>query len=313
MLRQDPVECLFQFICSQNNHISRIHGMVERLCAAYGTPLFTLDSSGAAAGASVAVAEAGGGQEQELAAAAKGAAASGAARGRKRPLREVQVSEEAAQQQAKAGAGAAAPGDAKASGACAAAVVEGDGDGGGCGDGDSSSGSAPSTPLAARAAQGSPLRPRNAKGAAAAAAPKAAAPATSPTADPAAAGVYYSFPTLDQLAAASEDELRALGFGYRAKFITNAVADLASRPGGGASWLLALRAAPAAEAAAALEELPGVGPKVAACVALFSLDKHDAIPVDTHVWQLATKCVVARGRASGWELGRGGVLGRFCS
>lgn len=39
MLRQDPVDCLFSFICSSNNHISRIHGMVERLAAAYGTPL----------------------------------------------------------------------------------------------------------------------------------------------------------------------------------------------------------------------------------------------------------------------------------
>lgn len=39
MLRQDPVECLFQFICSSNNHISRIHGMVERLCSTYGSPL----------------------------------------------------------------------------------------------------------------------------------------------------------------------------------------------------------------------------------------------------------------------------------
>ena len=39
MMRQDPTECLFQFICSSNNHISRIHGMVSRICAAYGTPL----------------------------------------------------------------------------------------------------------------------------------------------------------------------------------------------------------------------------------------------------------------------------------
>ena len=39
MLRQDPVECLFEFICSSNNHISRIKGMVERLCQDYGTPL----------------------------------------------------------------------------------------------------------------------------------------------------------------------------------------------------------------------------------------------------------------------------------
>ena len=39
MLRQDPVECLFSFICSSNNHISRIHGMVEKLCSRYGTAL----------------------------------------------------------------------------------------------------------------------------------------------------------------------------------------------------------------------------------------------------------------------------------
>lgn len=29
--------------------------------------------------------------------------------------------------------------------------------------------------------------------------------------------------------------------------------------------------------------------QVAACVCLFSLDKHAAIPVDTHVWQLACR------------------------
>ena len=29
MLRLDPIECLFCFICSQNNHISRITKMVE--------------------------------------------------------------------------------------------------------------------------------------------------------------------------------------------------------------------------------------------------------------------------------------------
>lgn len=39
MLRQPPLECLFSFVCSSNNHISRIHGMVERLCARYGSPI----------------------------------------------------------------------------------------------------------------------------------------------------------------------------------------------------------------------------------------------------------------------------------
>ena len=39
VLRQHPVECLFEFICSSNNHISRIGSMVEHLCTAYGTQL----------------------------------------------------------------------------------------------------------------------------------------------------------------------------------------------------------------------------------------------------------------------------------
>lgn len=31
---------------------------------------------------------------------------------------------------------------------------------------------------------------------------------------------------------------------------------------------------------------------MAACVSLFSLDKHEAIPVDTHVWQIALRYYV---------------------
>ena len=39
----------------------------------------------------------------------------------------------------------------------------------------------------------------------------------------------------------------------------------------------------------ALCKLPGVGAKVADCVCLLSLDKSEAIPVDTHVWQITSK------------------------
>ena len=53
MLRQDPVECLFEFICSSNNHISRIHGMVERLCRDYGTPILHSRTPKAAATAPI--------------------------------------------------------------------------------------------------------------------------------------------------------------------------------------------------------------------------------------------------------------------
>jgi len=151
LLRQDPVECLFSFICSSNNHISRIHGMVSTLCRLYGTEL-------------------------------------------------------------------RAP---------ASAPPRGEGE----------------TRL-------------------------------------------YKFPTLEQLSEAKEEDLRANGFGYRAKFVTGSVAALAGKPGGGAAWLHSLRGVPYKEASLALQTLPGIGPKVAACICLFSLDKYEAIPVDTHVWRV---------------------------
>ena len=109
-----------------------------------------------------------------------------------------------------------------------------------------------------------------------------------------AAGVLrlFRFPTLAQLQRASEEELRALGFGYRAKYIVSTVSKLASREG--ARWLASLRAEPQsaegdARVLAALLELDGVGPKVADCVALFSLDRRRVVPVDTHVWQIACR------------------------
>lgn len=73
----------------------------------------------------------------------------------------------------------------------------------------------------------------------------------------------------------------------RAKYIVGTVAALQSKPGGGGEWLASLRKLDLEEAIEGLLTLPGVGPKVAACVALFSLDQHHAIPVDTHVWRVS--------------------------
>ena len=39
ILRQDPVECLFSFLCSSNNHISRITSMLKALRVDFGTYL----------------------------------------------------------------------------------------------------------------------------------------------------------------------------------------------------------------------------------------------------------------------------------
>nr|XP_043606778.1 N-glycosylase/DNA lyase OGG1 [Erigeron canadensis]XP_043606779.1 N-glycosylase/DNA lyase OGG1 [Erigeron canadensis] len=100
---------------------------------------------------------------------------------------------------------------------------------------------------------------------------------------------FYEFPSLDRLSEVSEDEFRKAGFGYRAKYITGTVKVLQSKPGGGVEWLASLRKLDLQSVIEALITLPGVGPKVAACIALFSLDQHHAVPVDTHVWKIATK------------------------
>ncbi|XP_064422380.1 N-glycosylase/DNA lyase [Latimeria chalumnae] len=143
VLRQDPVECLFSFICTSNNNISRITGMIERLCQAFGRRLYTLDST-----------------------------------------------------------------------------------------------------------------------------------------------ECYSFPTLQALAADDvEAKLRDLGFGYRAKFVSQSAKLILEQHE--PAWLHSLRSVPYEAAKAALRALPGVGAKVADCVCLMSLDKPAALPVDTHVWQVA--------------------------
>ena len=49
-----------------------------------------------------------------------------------------------------------------------------------------------------------------------------------------------------------------------------------------------LKKMPLAEARSWLESLPGVGPKTAACVLLFSL-RRPALPVDTHVYRVAQR------------------------
>ena len=43
ILRQDPVENVFSFICSANNNISRISGMVEKMCSTYGELVDTFE------------------------------------------------------------------------------------------------------------------------------------------------------------------------------------------------------------------------------------------------------------------------------
>lgn len=81
---------------------------------------------------------------------------------------------------------------------------------------------------------------------------------------------------------------------FRAKYIIGTVKALQSKPCGGLQWLAALRKLDLVEAVDALATLPGVGPKVAACIALFSLEQHHAIPVDTHVWKVTSNLIISK-------------------
>lgn len=116
---------------------------------------------------------------------------------------------------------------------------------------------------------------------------------------------FHDFPSPQALAGKKvESHLRELGFGYRAKYIAE-TARLVSmqKPGG---WLEALtnpenpqwghipvpiEGDPVTykQAHEALLSLSGVGPKVADCVCLMGLGWSEAVPVDTHVWQIAQR------------------------
>lgn len=89
---------------------------------------------------------------------------------------------------------------------------------------------------------------------------------------------FHTFPSAKALDRASEAELRAAGLGYRAKAIKAAASEIAL----GALDLESLKKASYADTRERLVQVYGVGPKIADCVLLFSLEKLDAFPID--VW-----------------------------
>ena len=102
--------------------------------------------------------------------------------------------------------------------------------------------------------------------------------------------VFFSFPSLKELKEkATEADLRtACGMGYRAKYIMATIDTLESL--GGETFLHELRKIQdPIQVQQQLMAFAGVGRKVADCVALFSLCQAEAIPVDTHVWNICRR------------------------
>lgn len=99
--------------------------------------------------------------------------------------------------------------------------------------------------------------------------------------------IYYSFPTVNQLKDATEEELKTCGVGFRAKYIKdtvnkiykNSIKDDSYEKEYDMSWI---KMQPDDLCHKMLQNYNGIGAKVADCAMLFSMGKYSAFPVD--VW-----------------------------
>ena len=91
-------------------------------------------------------------------------------------------------------------------------------------------------------------------------------------------GEVHLFPTVDEISAATLDDLTGLGLAYRKAYILDAVKKVSS----GELDLTALENFSDTELVDTLKKIHGVGDKIANCVALFAYHRVDRAPVD--VW-----------------------------
>lgn len=107
-------------------------------------------------------------------------------------------------------------------------------------------------------------------------------------------GEYLTFPTAEVLASADEEDLRSLGFGYRASYVLDAARKIAS----GTVNLDEIKRMPLEEARLKLTGIEGVGTKVADCALLYGLHRLDAFPMD--VWMKRAMKTLFPGKKPEW-------------
>jgi len=118
--------------------------------------------------------------------------------------------------------------------------------------------------------------------------------------DRAFASLRCAFPTWEEVAAAdAESVAEAIRMGGLARVKAPRIQQIIARlqQERGAASLDFIADLPADEARAYLLRLPGVGPKTAACVLLFSLHRP-ALPVDTHVHRVSRRLGLVEPRAT---------------
>lgn len=102
---------------------------------------------------------------------------------------------------------------------------------------------------------------------------------------------HHALPSWAAVAAADDAVLRACALGYRAAYLRGTARKLLARP----RWAEEFAALDTPALLAELQTLPGVGPKVAACVALFGFGRLESFPVDTWVVQALADAYGLRG------------------
>jgi len=115
----------------------------------------------------------------------------------------------------------------------------------------------------------------------------------------------YAFPTCDQLLGMTEDDLKTLNFGYRAKYLVKTVEFLKDSKNC-EKYLHSLKDKSFDEVILQLrKDFFGVGLKVASCVALYSsLKKLNVVPLDVHMLRIARMYI--KQDTTGVTIGSGG-------
>ncbi|MGQ9454400.1 MAG: DNA glycosylase [Armatimonadota bacterium] len=98
---------------------------------------------------------------------------------------------------------------------------------------------------------------------------------------------YYAFPSIKRLAQMEHRDLSSIkSMGFRSRSVASVARQVVER---GEDWLNSLAGLSYEEARYSLMSIVGVGRKIADCTCLFALGKDEAVPVDTHVRQIARR------------------------
>jgi len=96
---------------------------------------------------------------------------------------------------------------------------------------------------------------------------------------------FFAFPTVEKLAKANMKDLLSCGLGFRAKYVKAAATSVHS----GALKLNFLKKSDYKHAKEELENIYGIGNKVADCILLFSLEKLESFPIDRWTQRILQK------------------------